>query len=94
MYLNVVFRACRCWDVYRQGRCADKLSNYMGDHVNITKAKRSSFRYFMRTFKDGGNMGDTSNFNHYETDFVYDHDMTCQMDHSNIRKKLISKFSI
>ena len=66
----------------------------MGDHVNITKAKRSSFRYFMRTFKDGGNMGDTSNFNHYETDFVYDHDMTCQMDHSNIRKKLISKFSI
>ena len=59
----------------------------MGEHVNITKAKKSSYRYFMRTYKDGGNMGDTSNYNHYNTDFVYDHDLTCLDEDDNIRKE-------
>ena len=55
--------------------------------MNITKAKKSSYRYFMRTYKDGGNMGDTSNYNHYNTDFVYDHDLTCLDEDDNIRKE-------
>ena len=59
--------------------------------MNISKAKRSSFRYFMRTTKNGSNMGDTSNFDHYYTDFTYDHDMTCDMDNPDIRKPIITK---
>ena len=59
--------------------------------MNISKAKRSSFRYFMRTTKNGSNMGDTSNFDHYYTDFTYDHDMTCDMDNPEIRKPFITK---
>ena len=86
-----LLRACKCWDLYRQGGCSDKLSNYIGENVNITKAKKhSSYRYFMRTYKDGGNMGDTSDFNHYKGDFVYHDDKTCEMDNPDIRNFQVS----
>ena len=80
------FRACQCWDVYREGSCAHKISNYIGEHVNISKAKRNSFRYFLRTTKNGSDMGDTSSYANRRSDFVYNYDNTCDGPHSSIRK--------
>ena len=37
----LISRACQCWDIYRQGKCADRLSNYAGEHVDVKKAKES-----------------------------------------------------
>ena len=71
-------RACRCWDVYRTGKCDDKLSNYMGKRSIVRKAEDSSFRYFVRTSILGNPLGDTSNLKGYGTDFVYKHDRTCE----------------
>ena len=78
-YTCIIFnRACRCWDVYRTGKCGDKLSNYMGKRSIVRKAEDSSFRYFVRTSILGNPLGDTSNLKGYGTDFVYKHDKTCE----------------
>ena len=61
----------------------------MGEHVNVSKAKRDSFRYYLRTSKSGGDIGDTSNLSHYNTDFIYDFDKTCYGEHSTIRNTCI-----
>ena len=76
--LFIFDRACRCWDVYRTGKCDDKLSNYMGKRSIVRKAEDSSFRYFVRTSILGNPLGDTSNLKGYGTDFVYKHDRTCE----------------
>ena len=53
------------------------LSNNIGKRVAVKKTKDTSFRYFLRTSTRGGALGDTSNLSGYYTDFVYDHDLTC-----------------
>ena len=50
----------------------------MGKRSIVRKAEDSSFRYFLRTSKKGDPMGDTSNYKGYDTDFVYQHDRTCE----------------
>ena len=58
----------------------------MGEHVDVKKAKESYLRYYLRTSKSGGDIGDTSNLPHYKTDFIYDRDQTCAKENSHIRK--------
>ena len=76
------FRACRCWDVYRQGKCADRLSNYLG---STERLRSDSFRYFVRTSTTGASIGDTSNLQNHPNDFAYMHDRTCFLDDTNPR---------
>ena len=83
MYFVIKIRACRCWDVYRQGKCADKLSNYLGDTERL---RSDSYRYFVRTSASGANIGDTSKLPSHPDDFAYTHDTTCYMEDSNPRK--------
>ena len=78
-------RSCNCWDYYRRGRCADKLSNYIGEKVETYKARNTSFRYFLRTSMEGEPIGDTSESTGYPTDFIYKYDYTCK-EHSNPRE--------
>ena len=73
------FRACQCWDMYRTGKCQDKLSNYMG---YTDKIRPDSFRYFVRTAKNGAPMagyeeGDTSAMLGHPQDILYQFDSTC-----------------
>ena len=82
-----LIRACRCWDVYRQGKCADKLSNYLGETERL---RSDSYRYFVRTSASGASIGDTSKMHGHPYDFAYTHDQTCYMDDSNPRKVYFS----
>lgn len=94
-YICFIFnRACRCWDVYRTGKCADKLSNHMGKRSIVRKAEDSSFRYFLRTSPMGDPLGDTSKSKGFGTDFVYKHDRTCEdgYDPRNIHFNLCNSF--
>ena len=59
--------------------------------MNQEKAKNSNFRYYMRTLKTGGPMGDTANLKDYSNDFVYQHDSTCDNQDSLPRKILFMK---
>ena len=71
-------RACRCWNEYRKGDCADKLSNYIGEKADKPKAKKERhYQYFLRTDRDGRPLGDTSNSKGFDADFIYDFDETC-----------------
>ena len=69
--------------MYRQGKCADKLSNYLGDTERL---RSDSYRYFVRTSASGANIGDTSKLLSHPDDFAYTHDTTCYMEDSNPRK--------
>ena len=73
----LLYRACKCWDTYRIGKCSDRLSNYIGEKVVTAKAKDSSYRYYMRTSRNGEPLRDTSRAKGYDGDFVYDFDKTC-----------------
>ena len=63
------------------------LSNNIGKRVAVKKTKDTSFRYFLRTSTRGGALGDTSNLSGYYTDFIYDHDKTCN---SNVFPRMLS----
>ena len=84
--LSFILRACNCWDTYRTGKCHDKLSNYIGEKAIKSKAKDSSYWYFLRTSKKGGSLGDTSTSKGDGNDFVYEHDKTCEENTGKIRK--------
>lgn len=86
-------RSCKCWDIYRQGRCADRLSNYAGYQINAGKApKRMPLRYFVRIAADASSLGDTSSLKGYKTDFAYDFDNTC-VSGVNPRKSFLTAFT-
>ena len=78
-----ISRACKCWDYYRTGKCADKLSDYMGDPA---KERHDSYRYYVRTDTNGNYIGDTSDQANNANDFVYKFDQTCNMERSFPRK--------
>ena len=76
--MHFFHRACKCWDVYRSGGCADRLSNYIGEKADKPKAKKEQpYQYFLRTDRDGVPLGDTSNSKGFDTDFIYNFDETC-----------------
>ena len=64
---------CLCLDLNRQGKCADKLSNYLGD---IERLRSDSYRYFVRTSASGANIEDTSKLPSHPDDFAYFRDNT------------------
>ena len=66
-------RPCLCLDLYRQGKCADKPSNYLGDTERL---RSDSYRYFVRTSATGANIGDTSKLPSHPDDFAYYRDDT------------------
>ena len=80
--------------MYRKGQCADNLSNYMGENVDVKKGKSYKFGYFLRTSNTGGNIGDTSNVKNYTNDFVYNRDNTCGRGGSKIRKTFLKSKSL
>ena len=66
----------------------------MGEKAIKAKAKDTSYRYFLRTSKKGGSLGDTSQSKGDSNDFVYEHDKTCEENSDKIRKySVIIKFS-
>ena len=62
------------------------MSNYIGEKAIKSKAKDSSYWYFLRTSKKGGSLGDTSTSKGDGNDFVYEHDKTCEENTGKIRK--------
>ena len=66
------------------------MSNYIGEKAIKSKAKDSSYLYFLRTSKGGGSIGDTSNSKGDGNDFVYEHDKTCEENAGKIRKYSIT----
>ena len=58
----------------------------MGEKAIKAKAKETSYRYFLRTSKKGGSLGDTSQSKGDSNDFVYEHDKTCEKNAGKIRK--------
>ena len=55
----------------------------MGD---TNKIRKDSYRYYVRTGKDGEYIGDTSNYHGSPDDFVYTKDNTCYLGRSQPRK--------